>query len=119
MTQSYLGVKFKTQGGNTVSITHELDGGTRQHVGKGSDGHWRPLRDGDFGRVLTLGKDSPLSLVPLAVEPEADPFELIQKDPHQWGTRPCETCRAVSKLIGRSFGCELYREQQRTGQGRR
>lgn len=31
---------------------------------------------------------------------------VIEKDPHQWSSRPCQTCRVVSGLLGRPFGCE-------------
>lgn len=32
--------------------------------------------------------------------------ELIEADPHQWSTRPCATCRAVTALLdGMAFGC--------------
>lgn len=34
-------------------------------------------------------------------------FKLIQEDPHQWSTRPCQTCKTVSSLIGRPFGCVM------------
>jgi len=34
-------------------------------------------------------------------------LDLIQEDPHQWSDRPCPTCRAVSSLIGKPFGCYL------------
>lgn len=40
-------------------------------------------------------------------------FDLIQKDPHQWSTRPCSTCNAVTGIIGKSFGCVLYAEQRK------
>lgn len=30
---------------------------------------------------------------------------LLEADPHQWSKRPCPTCRAVSALLGVSFGC--------------
>lgn len=32
-------------------------------------------------------------------------LKLIETDPHQWSARPCQTCAAVSLLIGRPFGC--------------
>jgi hypothetical protein len=32
-------------------------------------------------------------------------LQLIQDDPHQWSSRPCQTCKAVSSLIGKPFGC--------------
>ena len=37
--------------------------------------------------------------------------DLIFADPHQWSSRPCETCRTITTLIGKPFGC--YRYQQR------
>lgn len=30
---------------------------------------------------------------------------VIEGDPHQFSKRPCESCRAVSLLVGRLFGC--------------
>ncbi len=38
-------------------------------------------------------------------------FKLIEADPHQWSSRPCQTCRAVSLLIGRDFGCNAAKKQ--------
>lgn len=32
-------------------------------------------------------------------------LELLEADPHQFSTRPCSTCRAVSTIIDRPFGC--------------
>ena len=32
----------------------------------------------------------------------------IQADPHQWSTRPCPTCRAVTAITGIKFGCCAY-----------
>lgn len=37
-------------------------------------------------------------------------LNLIQDDPHQWSGRGCQTCKAVSTLVGRSFGCVKYVE---------
>jgi len=31
---------------------------------------------------------------------------VIESDPHQWSSRPCQTCRVISGLLGRPFGCE-------------
>jgi len=36
-------------------------------------------------------------------------LDLIQGDPHAWSTRPCQTCKAVSLIIGRPFGCILFK----------
>ncbi len=30
---------------------------------------------------------------------------LIEADPHQWSTRPCPTCRTITAVLGRPFGC--------------
>jgi len=35
---------------------------------------------------------------------------VIYTDPHQWSKRPCETCRTISAIIGKPFGC--YRHQK-------
>jgi hypothetical protein len=35
-------------------------------------------------------------------------LDLMQGDPHQWSTRPCATCQAVSAIVGRPFGCYAY-----------
>lgn len=37
---------------------------------------------------------------------------LIETDPHQWSSRPCQTCTAVSALIGRDFGCVKVRKEK-------
>jgi hypothetical protein len=39
-------------------------------------------------------------------------FNLLQEDPHQWSTRPCSTCRAISAITQRDFGCVLYRKEK-------
>lgn len=36
--------------------------------------------------------------------------DAIGHDGHQWSTRPCGTCKTVSGLIGRPFGCYKYQE---------
>lgn len=37
-------------------------------------------------------------------------LRLIEDDPHSFGTRPCQTCTAVSALVGRPFGCSSKRK---------
>lgn len=37
----------------------------------------------------------------------------LQVDPHQWSDRPCSTCRSISGVIGKPFGCYLYAEQRK------
>ncbi len=32
-------------------------------------------------------------------------LDVIEEDPHSWSSRPCPTCKTVSSLIGRPFGC--------------
>jgi len=45
-------------------------------------------------------------IIKAAVNIIMDPIlELIQNDPHQWSTRPCQTCKAISSMIGKPFGC--------------
>jgi len=35
-------------------------------------------------------------------------FDLLQNDPHGWSRRPCSTCRSITSIIGRPFGCYEY-----------
>lgn len=44
-------------------------------------------------------------------------LRLIESDPHQWSARPCQTCRAVSTLAGRAFGCEAVRIRREREEG--
>ena len=39
-------------------------------------------------------------------------LDLLQADPHQWSKRPCPTCRPISALIGKPFGCYRYALEQ-------
>jgi len=39
-------------------------------------------------------------------------LKLIEADPHQWSGRPCSTCRAVTHLVGRRFGCDAYKRSE-------
>lgn len=32
-------------------------------------------------------------------------LDLIQGDPHLWSKRPCPTCRTISEICGKPFGC--------------
>ena len=36
-------------------------------------------------------------------------LQLIQDDPHQWSTRPCATCQAITSITAKPFGCIKYR----------
>ena len=38
--------------------------------------------------------------------------ETIGIDGHQWSDRPCQTCKAVSGLINRPFGCYWYQAKR-------
>jgi hypothetical protein len=38
---------------------------------------------------------------------------VLNTDPHQWSSRPCETCRVVTGVLGEPFGCDAYREANR------
>lgn len=42
-------------------------------------------------------------------------LDLIYADPHQWSTRGCATCRAVTALVGQPFGCDRYRKGNANG----
>lgn len=47
-----------------------------------------------------------VNLEPIIAERADMVATLIERDPHQWSARPCQTCSVVSGLIGRAFGCE-------------
>lgn len=32
----------------------------------------------------------------------------LQEDPHSWSDRPCSTCKTISSIVGKPFGCYLY-----------
>lgn len=34
---------------------------------------------------------------------------LVEQDPHMFSTRPCSSCSAISRLVGRRFGCDAVR----------
>lgn len=38
-------------------------------------------------------------------------LNLIEKDPHQWSSRPCSTCETISNLLDRDFGCVKVRKK--------
>ena len=44
-------------------------------------------------------------------------LDMLQEDSHQWSERPCPTCRAITGLLGRVFGCYKYAadRQKRNG----
>lgn len=29
----------------------------------------------------------------------------LERDPHNWSTRPCETCQRITDVLGVKFGC--------------
>ena len=35
--------------------------------------------------------------------------DAIFMDPHQWSARPCPTCRVISAMTRKPFGCDRYR----------
>lgn len=40
-------------------------------------------------------------------------FKLLEEDPHQFSSRGCATCRSVSGIIGRDFGCIAEAKRKR------
>lgn len=62
-------------------------------------------------RVEVLERDShpPIDVAKLIVERAETIARLVEADPHQFSTRPCPTCRPVSQLLGRAFGCDAKR----------
>jgi hypothetical protein len=42
-------------------------------------------------------------------------LNAIQEDPHAWSMRPCPTCRTISGIIGKPFGCYEYQRVKSNG----
>lgn len=40
--------------------------------------------------------------------------ETIGVDGHGWSDRPCQTCLAITGLIGRPYGCYWYQAKKKT-----
>ena len=38
--------------------------------------------------------------------------DLLYDDPHHWSTRPCPTCRPISSIIKKPFGCYQYAKEK-------
>ena len=51
-------------------------------------------------RVSALESEA-LKLIPLAA------LDVFATDPHRFSNRPCGTCKTVSAIIGREWGCML------------
>lgn len=47
----------------------------------------------------------PIDLTAIVGERAEIVAKCIESDPHVFGTRPCQTCRVVSSVLGRPFGC--------------
>lgn len=37
--------------------------------------------------------------------------DIVQGDPHKWGSRPCASCQAVTQILGEPFGCIKYQRR--------
>lgn len=44
-------------------------------------------------------------------------LDLVEADPHQFSNRPCATCRTVSTLTGRPFGCQAAHARKGADRG--
>jgi len=42
-------------------------------------------------------------------------LDLLQADPHQWSMRPCPTCKTITGLIGKPFGCYEFQRKNANG----
>lgn len=39
-------------------------------------------------------------------------LDVLYKDSHGWSNRPCETCRFITNIIGKPFGCYRYQQEK-------
>lgn len=63
------------------------------------DDHSKRLRN------LEAVAHEPVNFSRLVVERAEAVASVLERDPHQFSTRPCATCRAVTSILGRPFGC--------------
>lgn len=42
-------------------------------------------------------------------------LKLVESDPHQWSKRPCQTCAAISTILGKPFGCATFSRLETLG----
>lgn len=40
-------------------------------------------------------------------------FRVLDRDGHQWSTRPCKTCALVTSVTGTAFGCIRFANERR------
>ncbi len=38
--------------------------------------------------------------------------DVLYADLHSWSKRPCKTCRIITSIIGKPFGCIRYRKER-------
>ena len=43
-------------------------------------------------------------------------LDLLQEDNHNWSERGCGTCRAISSIVGRPFGCYEFARRKAAGE---
>lgn len=61
----------------------------------------------ESGEIIERSAKAAVSIIMKSV------VDIISVDGHSWSDRPCQTCRAVSGLIGEPFGCYWYQEQKK------
>lgn len=52
-----------------------------------------------------LAEELALQPVPAGPSQAEIVCRLIEGDMHSFSTRPCQTCRSITELVGRPFGC--------------
>lgn len=45
-------------------------------------------------------------------------LRILQEDPHSWSDRPCESCRTISSIVNKPFGCYEYKRRKDAGEKR-
>lgn len=95
--------------GNHLSVNEKIS----QILLSALNGSEREYRTDDGFVKWRIVEDEIHKVVSEKVTKFMNAFALLQKDGHQWSTRPCSTCQAVSSLIGRPFGCILYANAKR------
>lgn len=71
---------------------------------------WLPVNSRDFSKGYTMDENEKVEAIKVIMKAAVDTLlgaalDAIYADPHSWSMRPCDTCRVVSTMTGKPFGC--------------
>lgn len=63
-------------------------------------------------RALEKMAHEPVDFAALVGERAELIARLWEVDPHGFSSRPCQTCSAITAILGRDFGCDAYAKRK-------